>query len=352
MNRLASILTCCAVTLLLLDVGCGGRVVDEDSIRARNLQTGEIKEFPSEESVPPGYSPCSDPDCSVPDTVPCENLGDDVCTLNPNCRLKELWCSGSGTAEPGQPGGTEPVPMDEPGESNDDPGDAVPIPPPGEEECEYQCLPKLPLLCDELTDEQACLDRPDCEWVDGICPMIACQEGQDCDIECSKMCQPKAPPTCWDLDEQACLDRPDCEWGEEICPMIGCPEGEDCDIECSMTCKPVQPDPPPPPPTDPVCNTIIQDYAAAVQEAKACNPLVFMQQCTVTVDSHLICGCPTYVNPSNTAALSKIKQLEQQFLALPCPIPEYACAGCVAVSSATCSPDASGQGSCIDDQNF
>ena len=257
-------------------VSCG-RALDDDKgpLKALNLSTGDVKEFSSPGEVPAGWAPCSDPSCgSVPPSVPCANLGEAVCTLNPQCRLKKLWCQGSSGTVPGWPGGgsggSEPTDPSCPAVTPPSPdfcpdGNIEPVVDqngctkgyscvkPPEEECVYACLPKAPLLCEELTNEKDCAARTDCEWGPGVCPAIACAPGTPCP-PCPSMCQAKAPPTCQELDEQSCKARSDCSWGATVCPA--CAEADGTPCECKSFCQPNDPTPSPPPtdpsdPTDP-----------------------------------------------------------------------------------------------------
>ena len=195
----------CLGLCLLVGVGCGG---EEDAVLARNLATGQIQSFSSEGEIPPGYTKCGDPTCSIPN-VPCGKLGPKVCLLNPGCRLKELWCTGTGTVTPG--GGSTVT----------------------SEECEYACIPKLPLLCDEIVDGSKCLARPDCEWTQGPCPMVSpCAPGSSCPpvppcpFSCKTKATPPPPPV-------GCKSNLDCA---KPCPTSPCAPGATCppDPPCSQ----------------------------------------------------------------------------------------------------------------------
>jgi hypothetical protein len=210
MKRALGMLTILTLTL----AGCGG---GEDSVvTARNLSTGEVQSFGSEAEVPPDWAICADAACTVPPKVACEKLSAKVCPLQPDCRLKELWCMGSGTVCSS--------------------GSTCPPPPPPT--CEYTCIPKLPLLCDELTDQKVCGTRADCEWAQGACPAIACAPGTICP-PCTFSCRAKTPPLCSTLDEKACGTRKDCTWAPpEVCPMM-CPAA-DCGCNTPV-CQPAKP---------------------------------------------------------------------------------------------------------------
>lgn len=367
--------SCMALSLLLSS--CGGRGVEDTSVRARNLATGEIQTFASEGDVPEGWAPCPDTECSVPPAVPCEKLSTAVCTMHPNCRLKELWCTGTVTVNPD--------------------GSSDPTPPPTET-CEYACIPKYPLLCEELTDEQQCKARADCDWQVLACPMICMDDGKGGCLPCPEtaVCVTKAPPICQVLDEKQCLNRSDCEWLQGPCPMAPCTPDGVCP-PCPFSCQPKNPLPPPPPP--PPCQTIpapdpswckdgtivpkydaagcvvgydckpgtttscfdLNDaYVKAVQDAKACLPYStgMTKQCSLSVDTQLMCPlCTTFVNPANTKAIQLIKDIESKFQAQKCDQLEIACPAiaCADPKSASCVSDtnpAGTTGQCVDDPTY
>jgi hypothetical protein len=100
------------------------------------------------------------------------------------------------------------------------------------------------------------------------------------------------------------------------------------------------------------CQKIDDDYKTAVGEATACNPLINAVLCTQLTSSGLACGCPMYINPANTQALTKMYDLKDQWDAKKCsevvvcdPAPS-----CPAPSGATCVADATGSaGNCVND---
>jgi eight-cysteine-cluster-containing protein len=211
-----------ALGIALAAAGCASDEAGGPEVTARNLATGEIKSFASEGEVPSGWSKCGDPTCSVPGQVPCHKLGPKVCALHPECRLKELWCKGEGCACPACAPGASCPPCT--------------CPPPKPPVCEYACIPKLPLLCEELTGQKQCQARKDCEWAQAMCPAIACAPNQPCP-PCPFTCISKAPPICQQLAEAECKSRKDCEWGFGPCPMCYPPTpGGPC--ECKPSCLP------------------------------------------------------------------------------------------------------------------
>jgi hypothetical protein len=76
----------------------------------------------------------------------------------------------------------------------------------------------------------------------------------------------------------------------------------------------------------PSCDQIQGEFASALTQAKQCDPLVDEPQCTLSFHSGVACGCPTFVNPGNTAALAQLKQIEV----------EWQSAGCVQPCPASC----------------
>lgn len=202
MRHLAALLS-----LALLASACGHTPVTDQQVTAMNLGTGEVKTFGSPGEVPAGWGICTDATCSVPPPVPCQQLGEKVCTMNPECRLKEVWCEGEACACPACQPGMSCLPCN--------------CPPPQPPKCEYTCIPKLPLLCEELTDEKSCTARTDCSWGQLACPQVACLEGQPCP-PCPSTCVAKAPETCGQLDETDCKTRKDCVWGTMPCTAPGC----------------------------------------------------------------------------------------------------------------------------------
>lgn len=81
------------------------------------------------------------------------------------------------------------------------------------------------------------------------------------------------------------------------------------------------------------CSTFQEQYAAAVNQAKACERA---DQCTTTVSSSFPCGCATPVNASNQAALAALEKLAAQ---APQNCLNAACAPCIAPGPATCTPE-------------
>ncbi len=192
--------------------GCGGE--QGSAIAARDLSTGEVKTFPSPGDVPPGWETCSDDPCTIPAEVPCDTLGPAVCTLSSACRLKELWCGATVST-----GGA--------GASSNGGASA-----PSADQCEYVCIPMLPLLCEEVTDQSQCAGRSDCEWAKADC---VCSTAGPC--TCASSCRPKTDPTCQELGEAECSQRQDCRWGTNTCPACA-PQTGGSACTCPASCQP------------------------------------------------------------------------------------------------------------------
>jgi hypothetical protein len=219
---------------------------------------------------------------------------------------------------------------------------------------------------------------------------MACAPDQPgCEVPCPYSCRTKTPPICQQLtDEQSCTARSDCEWDPIVCTQECIDDGEGGCLPCpdDGTCRPKTPVPPPcpaiaPPPPDycpdgkivyesdengcvtsyrcekpSSCWDLNTAYINAVKKAKACSPYILTAtpQCSKAVDTALFCPlCRTFINPANAAALNEMDSIKQKWLALGCDKLEVACPAisCVAPTSGTCLPssaDASG-GSCVDD---
>ncbi len=92
------------------------------------------------------------------------------------------------------------------------------------------------------------------------------------------------------------------------------------------------------------CVATCEDVAAAsadfVEQAKVCDPAA-TNPCTELVSGQLDCGCPTYVNPENAAAIAELAATHDQYAELMCgPSP----CDCASPSSAYCSAN----GQCVD----
>jgi hypothetical protein len=70
------------------------------------------------------------------------------------------------------------------------------------------------------------------------------------------------------------------------------------------------------------CNELPERFETAMLEAKRCDPRLRIVQCTVSANSALQCGCPTYVNDD-----TELKQLASEFQAQACGGP-ILCGAC------------------------
>ncbi|MFZ5897007.1 MAG: hypothetical protein ACOY0T_38470 [Myxococcota bacterium] len=82
----------------------------------------------------------------------------------------------------------------------------------------------------------------------------------------------------------------------------------------------------------------------AVELAKACNPALSVEQCTLSVTNGFACGCPTFVNPKNTMALEELKRVQAEYMQSMC-VSNVICGPCAPPGHGYCSPN----GRCEDD---
>jgi hypothetical protein len=78
------------------------------------------------------------------------------------------------------------------------------------------------------------------------------------------------------------------------------------------------------------CTALADGYQQALSSAKVCNPYIDMNECTQPMPDQLPCPCGnTFVNPSNTQALTTLKELQAQWNAQGCyegiACPDIAC---------------------------
>lgn len=103
--------------------------------------------------------------------------------------------------------------------------------------------------------------------------------------------------------------------------------------------------------TSGTCANLMQEYAAALSEAKVCDTSINTLLCTAKTSDQLLCGCPTFYNPANKDAVNKLATVSQQAQAASCqvPCPKIACAD---PQSASCVASGSGTvGVCTDTVN-
>jgi hypothetical protein len=92
------------------------------------------------------------------------------------------------------------------------------------------------------------------------------------------------------------------------------------------------------------CNELAAEYAELLEEAQVCNPDIDRPQCTVEVQSSLLCGCPTWANEDNTEAIEAMRQLEKQASDCIVPCPAILC---VAPGTGLCSTSGGSGGRCV-----
>jgi hypothetical protein len=95
------------------------------------------------------------------------------------------------------------------------------------------------------------------------------------------------------------------------------------------------------------CNTCDdiggEDYAAAIQQAKTCDPAQ-PDPCSKSIVLGLACGCDTFVNPEQTAALDIIENTQRRYSSAGCA-EGIACGACAVPARGSCSP----KGQCFDE---
>jgi hypothetical protein len=92
------------------------------------------------------------------------------------------------------------------------------------------------------------------------------------------------------------------------------------------------------------CSGLGVSYQALLERAKSCDPQA-ANECTLLVDSSLVCGCRTFVNP-NAFSKGAVAALQDEFAANACSQPP--CPGpCRTPARGYCAPD----GQCVDLQD-
>ena len=97
------------------------------------------------------------------------------------------------------------------------------------------------------------------------------------------------------------------------------------------------------------CKDLFNNYALAVQKAKVCCLMCNSIQCQKQVKHQLVCGCSTFVQATNTAALQQMALYQKEWNALGCA-KNWACTGTPGpvVNGSTCKSDRVGSGVCVD----
>jgi hypothetical protein len=96
------------------------------------------------------------------------------------------------------------------------------------------------------------------------------------------------------------------------------------------------------------CTELNADYVQAVALAKHCVYGTIPNPCSVKTKSDLECECPTFINPSNTPALSEMATIEATWTLQGCP-PKLSCL-CANPQTGYCTPGPGGpaNGTCQD----
>ncbi|HEV8246558.1 MAG TPA: hypothetical protein VGP93_12355 [Polyangiaceae bacterium] len=91
------------------------------------------------------------------------------------------------------------------------------------------------------------------------------------------------------------------------------------------------------------CQMLEGAFAAALDDAKRCDPTLSIEQCSETAPSPLVCSCDTFVNPAHADAITQLDDARTEYTELAC-FGEVFCEQCDPPTSAYCSA----QGRCED----
>lgn len=252
------------------------------------------------------------------------------------------------------------------------------------------CREKVALTCEAL-DRASCERRADCSWQVGACPLACAESG--CDVACEPFCQPReVDPGCPPIAAPRCnpdelltpeLDAEGCATGYRcapVCPEVyaatpECPGGRvepvlderGCTLNyvCVHDCADKTFVPPPcekgtvVPVRDAngcvielrcelaateTCDALGTRYQEALAQAKRCSSAngtkggAPLQACSLTVANSLGCpACPTFVNPAQSAAITELTLLQDQWAKGRCGL-DRACPAveCMQPAGASC----------------
>jgi hypothetical protein len=90
----------------------------------------------------------------------------------------------------------------------------------------------------------------------------------------------------------------------------------------------------------PSCQSLADDYSAALQEAETCDPNAPEDQCTQKLSIGLDCGCDGFLNPKYADAIASLSSLQQQWSGKNCR--SAVCGACLSPIRGQCSA----QGQC------
>jgi hypothetical protein len=85
------------------------------------------------------------------------------------------------------------------------------------------------------------------------------------------------------------------------------------------------------------CEGFASDYAAALDEAKSCDPAA-PDSCSELIAEGLVCGCDAFVNPANAEAIAAAQTAQQAYAEAQCG-GDVLCGPCAPAVSAYCSAE-------------
>jgi hypothetical protein len=96
---------------------------------------------------------------------------------------------------------------------------------------------------------------------------------------------------------------------------------------------------------DDECDELAAEYLETIRAAQECDPIIDALQCTASVPDSLGCGCQTFVNPKNEAAMARLEELRLAYQK-DCPILACPAIACLVAPQGACVPDDQGSGYC------
>lgn len=204
-----------AAVWLLTACGEESLPAQDESVLALDLQSGERRRFKARKEVPSRWTICADDACTIPPSVPCEQLGLRLCVDRPECK-PGLFCELD--FESGPLAVREAFLLtknDRPSSRSGSAGESV--------ACKMTCTTREPSSCEAATDEQTCLGLSSvrCEWAPvGPCwlrertcaPGTGCMPSPDCKMACRPATPPPADRCEKNGDEGRRQADPACEW--------------------------------------------------------------------------------------------------------------------------------------------